>query len=135
MPLVPGVEAVLECARQGRWAVVTSAKRSLAEMRFRITGLEFPDVLVTSDMVKNGKPNPESYLTAANMLGVAPAECVIFEDAKAGVEAARRAGIPVVGVNTSGCLSGADLLIRDFTELVIEHNAADWFSMRLRQAA
>ncbi len=135
MPLVPGVEAVLHCARQGRWAVVTSAKRSLAEMRFRITGLEFPDVLVTSDMVKNGKPNPESYLIAADLLGVPPGECVIFEDASAGVEAGRRAGIPVVGVNTSGNLTGVDLLIRDYNELILEQDGSEWFSIRLRPAA
>ena len=135
MPLVPGVEAILNAARQGLWAVVTSAKRPLAEMRFRVTGMQLPDVLVTSDMVKRGKPDPESYLIAAASLGVAPEDCVIFEDAEAGIEAARRAGIPVVGVNTSGKLTEADLLIGDFEELTVDLDSAGWFLVRPRFAA
>ncbi len=117
MPLIPGTEEVLRVARLGRWAVVTSARRSLAEMRFRVTKLPLPEILVTSDMVGRGKPDPECFLLAAELLKVKPVDCVIFEDASAGVDAAQRAGIPVIGINTSGDLKGADLLIQDFRDI------------------
>jgi beta-phosphoglucomutase len=81
----------------------------------------FP-VQVTAGQVQRGKPDPEVYLTAAARLGVPPAACVVFEDAVVGVEAARRAGMAVVGVTTAHAAAelreaGAAWTAPDFTGL------------------
>jgi mannitol-1-/sugar-/sorbitol-6-phosphatase len=129
MLLIPGAAAALRVAQEGHWAVVTSAKRKLAEMRFRVTGLPLPEALITSDVIRHGKPDPECYLFAADALHIPPTECVVFEDAPAGIEAARRAGMPVIGVNTAGDLSGADVLIQSFLGLDLSHESSGWFSI------
>jgi beta-phosphoglucomutase-like phosphatase (HAD superfamily) len=81
----------------------------------------FP-VRVTAGQVRRGKPDPEVYLTAAAELGVPPAVCIVFEDAVVGVEAARRAGMTVVGLTTAHTAAelraaGATWTAPDFTEL------------------
>jgi len=96
---VAGALALL--AQIERWAVVTSAHRRLAEIRMRLAGLPIPSVLVCGDEITRGKPDPEGYLKAAEMLGLEPARCLVVEDAPAGVEAGRRAGMQVVAVSTT----------------------------------
>lgn len=98
MVAVPGARPLLECLPADQWAVVTSARRRLAEIRFGRTGLPLPRVLVTADETSRGKPDPEGYLMAAAMLGVPPEACVVVEDAMSGVMAARAAGMRVIGV-------------------------------------
>jgi mannitol-1-/sugar-/sorbitol-6-phosphatase len=132
MRLIPGAADALRVAQEGRWAVVTSAKRKLAEMRFRVTGLPLPEALITSDVIRRGKPDPECYLLAADALHIPPTECVVFEDAPAGIEAAHRAGMPVIGVNTAGDLTGADVLIQSFLGLELSHESGGWFSIHLK---
>ena len=71
-------------------------------------------------MITRGKPDPEEYLLSARQLGLAPAECIVAEDAPVGIEAARRAGMSVIGVATTfrrEDLSDYDLLIDDFTQI------------------
>ncbi|GGO14449.1 hypothetical protein GCM10010116_29120 [Microbispora rosea subsp. aerata] len=104
-----------------RWGVVTSAWRRLAEIRLNLAGLPLPSVLVTADDVRQGKPDPEGYLTAAARLGVDPAACVAVEDAPAGVAAARAAGMRVIGVLTtfSSERLEADWHVPDFDRLVV----------------
>jgi mannitol-1-/sugar-/sorbitol-6-phosphatase len=95
------------------WTVVTSGRRELAEARLRHAGFSVPESIVCAEDVDRGKPEPDGYLLAASRLGVAPAECVVIEDAPPGVAAARAAGIRVVGVTTThsaGELQGADLI-------------------------
>lgn len=79
------------------WAVVTSADTRLARARLDAAGLEFP-VLVPRDMVAAGKPDPEGYLTAADLLGVRPVDCLVVEDSAVGVAAGRAAGATVAGL-------------------------------------
>jgi mannitol-1-/sugar-/sorbitol-6-phosphatase len=79
------------------WAVVTSADTRLARARLGAAGLGFP-VLVPRDMVAAGKPDPEGYLTAAELLGVRPSECLVVEDSPVGVAAGRAAGATVAGL-------------------------------------
>ncbi|MEX3953367.1 HAD-IA family hydrolase [Paraburkholderia sp. EG287A] len=81
-----------------RWAIVTSADRILAHNRIRAAGLPMPDVLVTANDVQKGKPSPDGYLLAAHLLNVEAANCIVFEDAPAGIEAGLRAGARVVVV-------------------------------------
>ena len=78
------------------------------------------DAIANGDMISRGKPDPEVYLLAARKLGLAPAECIVAEDAPVGIEAARRAGMSVIGVATTfrrEDLSDYDLLIDDFTQI------------------
>ena len=98
---LPGARELIAALPAGRFAVVTSASRALAESRLRAAGLPVPDVLVSSDDVENGKPDPAGYLRAACLLGVDPAHSVVLEDAPAGVDAGVAAGMTVIGVLTT----------------------------------
>jgi mannitol-1-/sugar-/sorbitol-6-phosphatase len=82
-------------------AIVTSCTVPLATARLRAAGLAMPAVLVTPDRLSRGKPDPEGYLLAARELGAAPADCVVLEDAPAGIQAGRAAGMHVVGITTT----------------------------------
>jgi mannitol-1-/sugar-/sorbitol-6-phosphatase len=73
------------------WAVVTSADRRLAKVRLGAAGID-PPVLVTIEDISRGKPDPEGYLRAAELLEVAPQYCLVVEDAEVGLQAARAAG-------------------------------------------
>jgi sugar-phosphatase len=98
----------------GSWAVVTSGTYALATARLRAAGFAVPDVLVTADDVARGKPDPEGYLAAAAQLGRTPHETIVLEDAQAGIEAARAAGVSaVVGVGRNNLR--ADLVVPDLT--------------------
>jgi sugar-phosphatase len=94
---VPGARDILATIDLP-WAVVTSAPRELAVRRMVAAGLPVPEVLVPADEIDRGKPDPEGYLRAADLLGVEPAECVVFEDAEPGVRAALRSGARVIVV-------------------------------------
>lgn len=95
---MPGAAKFLENIRRERWAVVTSAKRPLATHWLTAAGLPLPAVCITGDDVTRGKPDPSGYLLGLARLNCPPSEAVVFEDAAAGIEAAQRAGIPVIGV-------------------------------------
>jgi sugar-phosphatase len=123
---VPGAGAFIASLPPDRWGVVTSAVESMARDRIRSAGLPDPRVLVSADMVERGKPHPEGFLRAAELLGVAPARCLVFEDAPAGIESAKAAGMLVVGVEThySAAGLGVSQAIADFrsaTAQVEEH--------------
>jgi mannitol-1-/sugar-/sorbitol-6-phosphatase len=96
---LPGADALF--ARREPVAVVTSGTLPLATARLRTVGLPVPEVLVTPERLSRGKPDPEGYLLAARELGFEPADCVVFEDAPAGVQAGRAAGMHVVGITTT----------------------------------
>jgi len=96
----PGAAEVLALP-PGRVAIATSCVAPLARARLAAAGLAVPGVLVTSDEVVHGKPAPDSYLLAAERLGVDPSACLVFEDAPAGIAAARAAGMTVWAVTTT----------------------------------
>jgi sugar-phosphatase len=96
----PGAADVLALPA-GRVAIGTSCIAPLARARLAAAGLPVPDVLVTSDQVARGKPAPDTFLLAAERLGVDPAACLVFEDAPAGIAAARAAGMTVWAVTTT----------------------------------
>lgn len=116
---VGGAARLLASLPVDRWALVTSADRELAMRRMAAAGLPMPPVTITAEDVVNGKPAPDGYLAAAQALGVSPADCLIFEDAPAGLQAARASGAQVIAVGTT--LQERDLgsvqWIRDFTTL------------------
>jgi sugar-phosphatase len=117
---VPGAATLLAGLPPDRWAVVTSAHRSLAVNRLGALGLPLPQVLVCGDEIARGKPDPEGYLAAAERLGTPPGACVVVEDAPVGVEAAHRAGMRVVALTTNypeAALAAADARIPDLRTL------------------
>jgi sugar-phosphatase len=91
-----GSLALLSSLPAGSWTICTSANRELGLARVRAAGLPVPAEFVCGDDVSAGKPAPDPYLLGAVRLGLSPASCVVFEDAVAGVESARAAGVGVV---------------------------------------
>jgi sugar-phosphatase len=95
------------------WAIVTSADRRLAAIRLAAAGVPPVPVLVTAEDITAGKPDPEGYLSAAELLGVDPAKCLVVEDAEAGIAAGRAAGARVAALKGLH----ADLDLTDLGEL------------------
>jgi sugar-phosphatase len=113
LPPVEGAAHLLQLLPSRGWAVATSGTRATALARLRGAGLPEPAVLVCAEDVSRGKPDPEVYLTAAARLEVIPSECVVVEDAPAGIEAARTAGIRVLALTTThpASMLNADALV------------------------
>lgn len=123
---VAGAKEAMLAARKGAWGVVTSAPRLLAERRLVAAELPVPDVLVPVDEIERGKPDPEGYLKAAKLLGIAPGRCVVFEDTRPGIQAAEAAGMRAIGLLTTfpAEILGCEWAIRDFRDIRLEHGAA-----------
>jgi sugar-phosphatase len=98
---IPGAKEFFTAVPDAARAIVTAANQPILEHRFRLVNLPVPKVCVTATMLKNGKPDPEGYLLGARLVGHAPADCIVFEDAPAGLLAAKRAGIRSVAVLTN----------------------------------
>ena len=103
-------------------AVASSSARERLDLALSTTGLDrFFDVSVAGDEVEHGKPSPDLFLEAARKLGVSAEECVAVEDSKAGVTAAKKAGMFVIGVQRTGTLEGADRAVPRLTPAVLMH--------------
>lgn len=98
---INGVAALLASLPPNRWAVVTSAPRELAVRRIQAAGLPLPALMITSEDVTHGKPAPDCFLLAAKKLGVDARDCLVFEDAPAGIQAAEAAGASVVVISAT----------------------------------
>ena len=96
-----GAAGFLASLPEGRWAVVTSAPRPLADRRLQAAGLPAPPLMVTAEDVARGKPAPDGFLLAARRLGCAAAESLVFEDAAPGIAAAEAAGAAVAVVTAT----------------------------------
>lgn len=118
---VPGAIEVVGALQDHPWAIVTSAWRTLAETRVMAAGLPLPRVIVPVDEIRNGKPDPEGFLCAAERLRVPPEQCLVFEDTRPGIEAAISAGMQVVALLTT--VPANELrhhpFIRDFRDVTI----------------
>jgi sugar-phosphatase len=114
---IPGARTLLK-SLDLPWAVVTSAPRDLAIRRMVAAGLPVPEVLVPADEIDHGKPHPDGYLRAAELLGLEPAECVAFEDSEPGVLSALTSGarVVVVGELDTSATDGLDR-VPDLTSL------------------
>lgn len=116
----PGAAELLAALQSVPWAVVTSGSRLMATTRLRFTELPVPPVLITADDVDQGKPAPEGYLKASNLLGINPQDCIVIEDAPPGIEAGRAAQATVIGIATTYppiALREASLCIPNLTSL------------------
>ena len=115
--LVPGVVDFIGRHESVPMAVGTNAEPANVDFVLDGAGLRRHFKAIVDGMqVKRPKPSPDVYLRAADLLGVDPRSCVVFEDSPAGVEAARAAGTRVVGVETHGELAGVDFRIRNFED-------------------
>jgi sugar-phosphatase len=115
---LPGAAELLQSLPGDAVALVTSADRILADIRMAAAGLAMPATTVTADLITRGKPHPEGYLRAAELLGVQPADALVFEDAPAGIAAALAAGIPTVAVGpNTGPLADGVLHINDYSSV------------------
>lgn len=98
LTVLPGAKSLLSQLPPERWAIVTSATHRLLLGRLAAAGLPVPDRLISADMVVRGKPDPEPYRRGAELLGLAPAECVVVEDSPSGIAAGLAAGCRVLGI-------------------------------------
>ncbi|MGB7802219.1 sugar phosphatase [Buttiauxella sp.] len=105
------------------WAIVTSGSLPVASARRAAGGLPKPEVLVTAERVARGKPEPDAYLLGAQLLGFEPEECVVVEDAPAGVLSGLAAGCHVIAVNAPADtprLEHVDYVLHSLTELLVQ---------------
>ena len=121
--LLPGARQLLDSLPSERWTIATSCTRPLAEVRLRAAGLPIPKTMITSSDVNIGKPHPEAYLKAAAILNCAAPDCVVVEDAPAGVRAGRAAGCRVIAFPTTMVRSelenaGAKWIVRNCADIV-----------------
>lgn len=98
---LPGALELLKTLEQNNipWAIVTSGSIPVAHARHKAAGLPVPEVFITAERVTRGKPEPDAYLLGAELLGLAPQDCVVVEDAAAGVLSGLAAGCRVMAVN------------------------------------
>jgi mannitol-1-/sugar-/sorbitol-6-phosphatase len=99
--VMAGAAELLKTIPEGRWCVVTSGTRYLATARLKLANLPTPNVLVSADDVSKGKPDPEPYLMGAKLLGMKPAECLVVEDAPAGIRAAHGGGMKAIAITST----------------------------------
>ena len=133
---LPGALEILQALPQDRWAIATSCTRRLAEVRIRAAGLPLPRNLITSNDVQRGKPDPEPYLKAAKILGFAPADCIVVEDAPAGIRAGHAAGSRVLALRTTApdaelTAAGATWIIDDLASLRLASSTPDRLDLTL----
>jgi sugar-phosphatase len=121
---LPGAVDLLTGLPAGAWTVCTSANPNLGRARLAAAGLPIPSELVTAYDVERGKPHPDPYLLGARRLKLRASECVVFEDADAGVQAAKAAGAGfIVGVSERAIDTKADVVVKDLTGIRFERGS------------
>ena len=121
--VLPGVLDLLHSLPADAWTIVTSATTRLAKSRLACAGITPPARFITSEMVAQGKPHPEPYRRGAELLGLAPQDCLVIEDAPAGVASGKAAGCSVLAVLTTHApetLTAADWRISTLADLRLE---------------
>lgn len=117
----PGVLDFLHSLKsKGYKTAVGSASKNTMLLLNKLEIIQYFDAIVDGNMIEKAKPNPEVFLKGAELLNVRPCECVVFEDAYSGVEAAKNGGMYCIGVGSPEVLSKADFCIRTFMEMNVE---------------
>ena len=127
---LPGAAELLSTLPSDRWTIVTSCTSALAEVRIQAAGLPLPKKLITSSDITNGKPHPEPYLKAANLLAVDATNCIVLEDAPAGIRSGKAAGARVIAFKTTApdpalLAAGANWIVNNCADvrlLSVSHN-------------
>jgi sugar-phosphatase len=120
MRVYPGARELLNALHPKQWAIVTSGSLRVASARLNYAKLPTPEVFVTGGDVKTGKPSPEGFLLAASRLGVRPSECIVVEDAPAGVQAGKAAGMKVIAIASTvskELLNQADVIVQKLGDI------------------
>ncbi|MEV6245215.1 HAD-IA family hydrolase [Streptomyces sp. NPDC051742] len=117
---VPGAPAFMAALAELPHALVTSADEALAQARMGAAALPMPETRVTAERVGASKPDPEGFLKGAAELGFGPADCIVFEDSEAGIQAGRAAGMRIVGVGPRAAAFAPDVHIPDLDHLRVE---------------
>ncbi|MBN1266288.1 MAG: HAD family hydrolase [Anaerolineales bacterium] len=134
---IPGSLTLLESLPTRQWTIVTSAGEALARSRLSAANLPIPTAMVTADLVQNGKPDPQGYLMGSRLLGVPPEDCIVLEDAPAGIQAGKAAGMRVIAIASTHPpreLLEADLVIPALTSLQVLKNkdTGELFSLHIQ---
>lgn len=120
---LPGTMEFLSQLPKGRWNIVTGANPELAKVRLEAAGIAIPKTLVTAYDAKKGKPDPEPYLLGAEKINIPIQDCVVFEDAPAGLVAGQRGGAALlVGIGEQTLDSVADVVVRSLAGLIYRDN-------------
>jgi len=121
---IEGAKAFLATLPTERWAIVTSAPRALAERRMAAAGLDFPPLVITAEDIAHGKPAPDCYLLAAQRLGVRPQDCLVFEDAPAGIAAGEAAAARVVVISATHAhpMETPHRVLADYLQVAVDIN-------------
>jgi mannitol-1-/sugar-/sorbitol-6-phosphatase len=134
---LPGVLDLLASLPASRWTIVTSCTRALAGVRIRHAGLPLPTKFITSTDIAHGKPDPEPYLKAASLLGFPAFECVVFEDAPAGIRSGKAAGAKVIAFRTTAAdpvlrQAGADCILNNCADVQLNSTSRDGILLGLK---
>jgi mannitol-1-/sugar-/sorbitol-6-phosphatase len=125
--VMPGAAELVRAIPDRRWGVVTSGRRNLATARLKLAGIPIPRVMVTAGDVVDGKPHPEPYLKGAERLGINPADCLVIEDAPAGIQSAHAGGMKVIALASTypaSALSEADAVVEKLKQIQVAPDGA-----------
>ena len=125
---LPGVHSFLEFLEENNipWAIVTSGTPKLARARHAAAKLPMPKVFITAEQIKNSKPHPEPFLLGAQELGLSPSDCIVVEDAIAGIQSGLAAGCKVIAVNAPSAVNEIehiDLVISSLESILLQYIA------------
>ena len=123
LSMLGGVRSILEALPEKYWTVVTSATERLARSRMELAGIPVPARIVSADVVTDGKPHPEPYLRGAQILGFAPADCLVIENSDSGAQAGHAAGCKVLATLFSHSLESlidADWVVRSLEDVSVQ---------------
>lgn len=119
--VLPGVPEFLNVLREnGIKVALGSASKNSRLILERIKMLDFFDAIIDGNNITKGKPDPQVFLLGAEATGCKPFECAVFEDAVAGIQAAKAGGMKAVGVGSSDILTEADFVISTFEEMTLD---------------
>ncbi|MEN0021829.1 HAD-IA family hydrolase [Microbacterium sp. LWO14-1.2] len=126
---IRGAGDLLRALAEVPHAIVTSANVPLMNARMGEAGLTVPQLVVTAESVSASKPDPEGFLLGAKLLGVDPADCVVFEDSGAGIQAAHAAGMRVIGIGAHAAAHAPEYQVADLTQVSVRAGADGGFEL------
>jgi sugar-phosphatase len=132
--VMPGAIDLVRAIPDGRWCVVTSGTRHLATARLQLAGIPLPKVLITADDVTHGKPHPEPYLKGAQLLGVNPSECLVIEDAPAGIQSAQAGGMKAIALTSTypaSALTQANFVVKSLSQIQVSLNGTHNLAIKI----
>ncbi len=119
--ILPDVPKILQYLKERNFPIALgSASKNAIPILEKVNLLSYFNTIVDGNNVTKAKPDPEVFLIAADQLGVEPENCIVFEDAQAGIQAANAANMISIGIGDAEILSEADYNFNDFTEIDLE---------------